>query len=123
MAAGFNSGSHAAQIVAAVRRGDLMMVWNRATREEILLILNRIPPLDAAAAADLFRPAGEHAADRDLQPYSFIPDRADRVFAALAEAAGATLVSNDSHLLDHRHKLAVPVLTPREFWQRWQVRE
>jgi predicted nucleotidyltransferase len=41
------------------------------------------------------------------------------VFVALAEAAGAELVTNDAHLLDHRHALRVPVLTPRACWEAW----
>jgi hypothetical protein len=43
----------------------------------------------------------------------------DRVFAALAEAACAALVTNDAHLLDHYHALRVPVLTPRTCWESW----
>jgi predicted nucleic acid-binding protein len=37
----------------------------------------------------------------------------------LAHAAGAPLISNDSHLLDQRGQKDLIVLTPGEFWDRY----
>jgi hypothetical protein len=50
--------------------------------------------------------------------FAFIPDPDDRKFAALADAAGAVLISNDEHLLAHRDRMAVPVLTPSACWKQ-----
>ncbi len=46
VAAGFNPDSSAAQIIQAIRDGDLRLVWNEATRRETRQILTQIPPLD-----------------------------------------------------------------------------
>lgn len=115
VAAGFNPRSHSARIVAAVAAGELAMVWSAATRGEALYVLGRIPPLASRGLAPLFRPEQE-LPDADPSPYGFIPDPADRVFAALAVAAGAVLITSDAHLLDQRAALATPVLTPGAFW-------
>ena len=114
VAAGFNPRSHSARIVAAVAAGELAMVWSAATRGETLHVLGRIPPLASHDLAPLFRPERE-LPDADTSPYGFIPDPADRAFAALAVAAGAVLITSDAHLLDHRAALATPVLTPGAF--------
>ena len=59
VAAGFNTRSTSARIVAAVREGHFLLVWNKPIRREIETILRRIPGLDWARVADLFRPEGE----------------------------------------------------------------
>ena len=59
VAAGFTSKSAAARILAAVREGRFQLVWNKPTRRETETILRRIPGLDWARVADLFRPEGE----------------------------------------------------------------
>lgn len=117
VAAGFNTHSHAARILAAVEAGELTLVWNETTRAETLHTLNRISPLAGRDFAALFRPEAEHFGTTNPAAYPFIPDPADRAFAALAEAAGAPLITNDAHLLNHKAALAVPVLTPRAFWE------
>jgi hypothetical protein len=38
----------------------------------------------------------------------------------LAHAAGAVVISNDDHLLRHRHHEGLTVLTPGAFWRRRQ---
>ncbi|HWQ13591.1 MAG TPA: PIN domain-containing protein, partial [Roseiflexaceae bacterium] len=116
VAAGFNPASHAARLVGAVREGELTLVWNADTRAEVLNTLSRIPPLAGLDVAALFRPEAEFRAAAAPTGYGAIPDPADRVFAALADAAGVPLVTNDAHLLDHRAAMRVPVLTPRAFW-------
>jgi uncharacterized protein len=115
VAAGFNSHSHAARIVAAVRAGQLRMVWNEATRSETQYIIEKIPPLAWSDFAPLFR-GGDHF-DGPTEPEHFVAvsDPDDRKFAALALAAEATLVTQDEHLLSVRDELGVAVLTPREF--------
>jgi uncharacterized protein len=120
VAAGFNPHSHAARLVTSVREGALTLVWHTETRAEVLYILGRIPPLRQRSVAELFQPDAEYKVPPDLTPYGFIPDPADRVFAALAEAAGAVLVTNDAHLLAHRHALRAPVMTPRACWEAWE---
>jgi predicted nucleic acid-binding protein len=118
VAAGFKPSSHAARIIADIRRGCLRMPWCRATHAEIRHTLERIPPLDWQPFADCFLPAEEQPDPADLTPFAAIPDPADRVFAALAAASRAILVSNDSHLLDHQAGLSIEVCTPRDFlWE------
>jgi predicted nucleic acid-binding protein len=120
VAAGFNSGSASANIVEAVKRGQLRMVWNEATRREIERIMQHIPPLQAHDLSELFRPGDRYPAPTHPQRFGHIPDADDRKFAAFAQATGATLISNDDHLLRHRDRLEVTVLTPQEFWNRHQ---
>lgn len=117
VAAGFRPGSASARLVAAVRAGQIRMAWSAATAGEIRAVLDRIPRLSWAAASDLFRPEAHHAGPLATNHLSIIPDPADRAFAALAEAAGATLISSDRHLLGCRADLPVVVLTPREYWE------
>lgn len=121
VAAGFNPGSHSARLVAAVRAGDLRMPWCAATAGEIRKTLDRIPRLSWSAVADLFRLEARYAGPLATDHLSIIPDPADRAFAALAEAAGATLISSDRHLLGCRADLPNVVLTPREFWKQKEV--
>lgn len=116
VAAGFRPGSASARLVAAVRAGQIRMAWSAATAGEIRAVLDRIPRLSWGAVSALFRPEGHYAGVLTTDHLSIIPDPADRVFAALAEAVGATLISSDRHLLGCRAGLPVAVLTPREFW-------
>jgi predicted nucleic acid-binding protein len=73
---------------------------------------------------DSSRDRAHHAPDPSgpTHPERFaeIPDPDDRKFAALAQAAGPVLISNDRHLLNHRDRMELTVLTPSEFWQRQQ---
>jgi uncharacterized protein len=122
VAAGFNPRSASARIVNAVQEGELRMVWNDATRREIERIVHRIPPLRAQPVAQLFRPEGRFTGPTHPERFADIPDPDDRKFAALAEAAGAVLVSNDEHLLGSRDRTGLTVLTPSEFWRREHTR-
>jgi hypothetical protein len=61
--------------------------------------------------SDLFRPEDRHTAVTHPERFAFIPDPDDRKFAALAHAAGATLISNDGHLLRHGGHMDLTVLT------------
>ena len=118
VAAGFKPGSASATIVNAVKQGELQMVWNDATRREIERIVHQIPPLRAQPVAPLFRPADRFAGPTHPERFAEIPDPDDRKFAALAEATGAVLISNDEHLLGHRDRMNLTVLTPGELWKR-----
>jgi predicted nucleic acid-binding protein len=107
VAAGFNPRSASAQLLEAARDGRVTLVWDAATRREIRHVLARIPGLSWEMAADLFRADEEFTGRCDPALVSFVTDPQDRKFAALARATGATLVSADHHLLDHRDRLDV----------------
>ena len=117
IAAGFDPKSHAARIVRAIRAGRLRMVWCEETRRESERLLRKIPPLSWRAFADLFSEDARRSGKIDPSAYAEIPDPADRVFAALAHAAGATLITQDKHLLANRSSAEVPYLTAHEFAQ------
>ena len=115
VAAAFNPRSHAARIVEAVREGRLRMIWNDATRRETRRILDRIPPISWEPFADLFREENRYSDRVDPGWFGHVDDPDDRVFGALAYAAGATLITQDDDLLDGRSNVGVPILTPTEF--------
>lgn len=102
VAAGFNPGSSSARILRAVAEGACELVWDSATRGETMAILRKIPRLEWDDVAPLFRPEWEYKGRTHPQSFAHVPDADDRKFAALAAASGATLVSNDQHLLAHR---------------------
>ena len=52
------------------------------------------------------------------EAFGFVPDPADRKFAALADAVQAPLVTSDAGLLNAGGQMAVPVLKPSEFARR-----
>ena len=99
VAAGFNPISHSARLVAAVRDGRLRMVWDDSTRAEIEHVMRQIPRLSWTRVADLFRSEDRFAGATNPQAFSFVPDPADRKFAALADAVPAPLVTSDAGLL------------------------
>lgn len=119
VAAGFKRQSAAAKIVVAIRRGSLRLVWNRQTRRETRRILQRIPPLSWDEFAELFRVEDEHCEDIDPAAFACIPDPEDRKYAALSKASGAILLTNDSHLLDHRGQAGIEALTPASFRKKY----
>jgi uncharacterized protein len=118
VAAGFNPKSAAARILAGVREGHFQLIWNEPTRRETEIILRQIPPLDWERVADLFQPDTEFLGPVDPKRFAFVPDPEDRKFAALSVAAQTPLVTNDNHLLSHKHSIGVDVLTPRAFLAR-----
>jgi len=119
VAAGFNVRSHAAAIIEAVKSGRLRLVWDDATFRETRRILEKIPPLSWAAFSSLFLDEERYDGPADASAFVFIPDPEDRKFAALAAATGATLISQDEHLLAFRDRDGAPrILTPGEFaWE------
>src|SRR6476646_59226 len=99
VAAGFNPRSAAARILAAIRDGQLQLIWNKPTRAETEMILRRIPRLSWHRFAELFRPEGEFSGEVDPQAFDVVADPDDRKFAALSAAAKRPLITNDAHLL------------------------
>jgi predicted nucleic acid-binding protein len=116
--AGFNPRSHSARLVDAVRRGELRMLWNDATRQETERILRQIPRLSWEQFAPLFRAEDRFEGETHPDQFDYVPDPADRKFAALADATGAPLVTSDHDLLQGRERARTPILTPSEFVRR-----
>jgi predicted nucleic acid-binding protein len=115
VAAVFNPASDSASVLAAVRVGTLLLVWDEPTRQETERVVRTIPPLSGTDLSGLFRPDGQYGEQTGPDRFDSIPDPADRKFAALAAAAGAVLLTNDRHLLNGRPHPGVVVLTPGEF--------
>jgi predicted nucleic acid-binding protein len=102
-------------LLDAVRDGRLRMVWDRATHEEIEHVLRRIPPLSWGAVAELFREEDRFDGATHPDKFDYVLDPADRKFAALADAAGAPLVTSDRGLLNARGQAPFTILKPSEF--------
>ena len=119
VAAGFNRKSASAQILAAIRDGQLLLVWNEETRIETRRILSRIPPLSWSAVEPLFAEEGGFDGETRPEEFAMIRDPDDRKFAALAAATGAVLVTSDDHLLAHRDHFGSGISTPGEFLRRY----
>lgn len=114
VAAGFNPGSHSAQLLELVQDGELTLLWDDATRRETKAILRQIPPLDWAEVAGLFKPEFRVPRSETPPDLADIEDPEDRKFADLAQRTDAVLVSNDDHLLAARESLGITILTPRQ---------
>jgi len=114
VAAGFNPASNSAAIIQHIEAGDLKFVWNRATKTETRRVLDQIPFLSWRKFEALFTPETEFEQETDPHQFTVIQDPDDRKFAALATASGATLVSNDDHLLSIRDRLDIAIMKPGE---------
>lgn len=86
------------------------MIWDNATRDEIEHLLRQIPCQRICFATKTGLPARRIRGDFD-----FVPDPADRNFAALAHAARVPLVTSDAGLLNAHSLAALPILKPSEF--------
>jgi predicted nucleic acid-binding protein len=115
VAAAFNKGSASARIIDQVRSGQLRMIWNNQTRRETQRILSKIPRVSWNSVAELFREGDRYEGETFPEKFDYIPDPDDRKFAALAQATGAVLITNDDHLLSNPHRAGLEILTPREF--------
>ena len=115
VAAGFDAASASASLVEAIRQRRVELVWDEATRAETRSVVKGIPPLSWDAFRDLYSGSGAFRGETDPDRFAAVPDPDDRRFAALADAAGAVLVSNDDDLLGVRERLGVTVMTPEEF--------
>lgn len=116
--AAFRGDSASGRVVQAVRDGRVRMPWSDATRGEVEAVLRKIPPISWDDIADLFRTRDRYHGALDEGGLDWVGDPADRKFAALARATGATLVSNDDHLLARRGEADITVLTSGEFRDR-----
>jgi uncharacterized protein len=114
VAAGFRPRSASGRLLRAVAVGHLVLVWDEHTRRETEHVIGIIAPLDDALLDDVFREEHRFAGLTHPERFAAVPDPADRVFAALTGAAGATLVSRDDHLLSQRSVLHFPVMPPSE---------
>lgn len=112
VAAAFKKTSASARLISAVRSGRLLLIWDSPTLRETQKIINQIPPLNWADVSDLFKPENEFLGPTRPQKLTFVPDPDDRKFLALAQAADATLVTNDDHLLSQVASASVPITTP-----------
>jgi uncharacterized protein len=98
--------------------GDFELVVSERLIEELEHTLARpklrarIPTDGAAGFVSILRGRAEVRADPNAPPIRS-RDPADDYLIALAEAARATLVSGDAHLLELRK--TIPVVAPREF--------
>ena len=92
VAAEFNPGSHSARLVEAVRDGRLRMVWDDATHTEIEHVMRQIPRLSWTRISGLFRSEDRFGRSTHPEAFGFVPDPADRKFAALADAVQGPLV-------------------------------
>ena len=115
VAAAFNPESHAARVIQAVCEGRLRLIWSEVTRRETRGVLKRIPPISWEPFEDLFREENRHGERVNPGWFGHVKDPDDRVFGALAYAAGATLLTQDEDLLEVRSGVNVPILTPAEF--------
>lgn len=113
--AGFNRRCASARLIHLARSGTITLIWDAQTRDETRHVLTRIPPISWQAVADLYFEENLWPHATDLDAVEFVTDPEDRKFAALSMESGATLVSSDTDLLDHRAIL--DVLSPSEYLQ------
>lgn len=118
VAASFNPHSASAELLNAVRGGEVTLVWDESTRRETRAVLEQIPPVQWSGVSALFRAENRFTGSTHPDRFAGVADADDRKFAALAAAAGAVLISNDRHLLAGREMLGVTVLTPNEWVHR-----
>lgn len=118
VAAAFDKASSSARLLKLVADGEVELVWSEAIRKEARFILEKIPPLSWDEVEPLFRVSGEHPDPLPTDQFDYVEDPDDRKFAALACASGATLVSSDMHLLAHRARRDVAIVSPSEFVRR-----
>lgn len=115
VANGFNPESHSAQIIKLVNERKLTLYWNEKTRDEVRLMLKKIPPIGWDAVSHLFRQEGHVEVHVKEQVFDYISDLDDRKFATVAFEANVPIVTNDEHFLEHRKRLPIGVYTPHQF--------
>ena len=93
VAAGFRQSSASAALVARVRDGAVVLVWNDATRAEAEAVLRRIPRLDWAGIRPLFDPAGRFEAPTEPEAFAGVSDPSDRKFAVAKSSVSSPLKS------------------------------
>jgi predicted nucleic acid-binding protein len=118
VSAAFNPASHSARIIRQAEQGRWRIVWNEDTRRETLRILSAIPPISAEQFASVFKEENRFPGETHPERFSLVEDPDDRVFAGLAAATGAILVTSDDDLLSVRDRLDVEIVTPGELLRR-----
>ena len=120
VAAGFRPRSASGRLADAVRDGRLVAVWCAATRAEAEAVVGQIPPLRGVDLVPLFPETGRHDGPLDSAAYARVPDVPDRVFAALAAAAGVPLVTADAPLVEGARAHGLRVLSPSDADRVWR---
>lgn len=123
VAAAFNPNSSSAELLKLIAEGHVELAWTEATKRETRVVLQSIPRLSWEEVEPLFRAEAEVSDELPLGDFDYIVDPDDRKFAALAAASGATLVSSDNHLLDHRAREDIAIVSPSEFIRQLRVEE
>ncbi|MDB5161179.1 MAG: putative toxin-antitoxin system toxin component, family [Candidatus Saccharibacteria bacterium] len=115
IAAAFNPRSSSAKIIQAIRDGSLSLVWDESIKSEIKKMLTQIPHTSWGDFSSLFQEANKHNTKTSPDHFVAIEDPDDRKFAALAKDTGATLVTNDVHLLGTKSQTGLDVISPNDF--------
>lgn len=120
-----NPRGNPGRIVDLVNTGHLTVLFDDRILAEYRAVLARprlkIDPTDAALALDQISAGGQLtiAPPLDID----LPDPKDVPFAEVAEAgsADALITGNGRDFVPSRGRIAVPVLTPAEFYERWRL--
>lgn len=107
-------------MINRVAAGRVDLVWTDATKQETAFILRRIPRLSWDEVEPLFRPEMRYAGELSVDAFGYIADPDDRKFAVLAASADVPLVTSDHHLLEHRGRPDLSILTPSGFLRQLQ---
>lgn len=116
VAAGFRPGSASGRLLDEVCAHRLRLAWSAETRRETEYVVRKIPRLSWERFVNCFTEEERVDLETDLAAYEFISDPEDRKFAALAQTCDVPLITSDEHLLRVRDRLAIPVLTPGEWF-------
>jgi putative PIN family toxin of toxin-antitoxin system len=117
VAAGFNPDSHSAQLIEMARNEEIQLIWNGDTKNETNHVLSKIPPLSWDDFSDIFRDKNKYVGKTHPENFGYIPDPTDRKFAALADATGAILVTQDEDLIGHRKPGEVTIYATEEYFE------
>jgi putative PIN family toxin of toxin-antitoxin system len=105
------------QVMAAVKRGELVPVFSRAVFAEYEEVLRRprlrLEPEKVDAALDTMRAVGTVVQGEPPAPPAGLPDGSDWPFIACAQAAGCPVITGNAQ--DFPAPLGVRVMTAREW--------
>ena len=118
IAALLSAGGAPGELLSRWRAGEFELIVSEALLDEVERALaypklrSRIEPEEAADFVELLRRVAVVIAD-PAEPPKRAADPRDDYLLALAERAGAVLISGDRHLLDVADRF--PIRSPREF--------
>jgi putative PIN family toxin of toxin-antitoxin system len=116
IAASFNHRSSSAMIIDSIKQGAVELIWDEKTKAETKKLLDQIPRTRWEDFAGLFKETNKHDTNIPSETFAHsIKDPDDRKFAALAKDSGATIITNDDHLLGTKGETGLAVVTPREY--------